>query len=123
MSGNIYEYVVGGPRPTSYIACINPIGLSEAILGAEVRVPTLEGAVLLNVPPGVSTGTRLRIGGKGVGRSGRSGQSKGDLYVILKVVTPPAVDSEFKSALENWSKRQHFDPRAGWRGSRGGEWS
>ncbi len=62
-----------------------PITLDEAVLGARVRVPTLEGAVDLSLPPGVNTGRTLRLRGKGA-PDGTGGS--GDLYVTLKVVLP-----------------------------------
>lgn len=87
-----------------------PISLSEAVLGGQVRVPTIDGAVLLTIPANVSSGQRLRIPGKGV--PSRGGGSRGDEYVLLKVIVPKVIDPEFKSAVEAWSKRQPFDPRA-----------
>jgi DnaJ-class molecular chaperone len=93
-----------------------PISFNEALLGGDVKTPTVDGSVILKIPPGVSTGMRLRVAGKGI-----SGSSKrGDQYVVLKVVMPPNVDSDLKQAIESWSKRQSFDPRADWIGSRGG---
>lgn len=93
-----------------------PISLSEAVLGAQVKVPTIEGSVLLKIPPGVSSGSRLRLAGKGV----PAGEGKrGDEYVTLKIMVPPHVDEEFKQAVESWNQRQTFDPRAGWSGSQG----
>ena len=87
-----------------------PISVSEAILGTEVKVPSLEGSLLLKVPPGVSSGQRLRVSGMGVPdlKDGK----KGDQYVILKIVLPQAFDPEFKREVEAWSRRQPFDPRA-----------
>ena len=90
-----------------------PISLSEAVLGGEVKVPTIDGNVLLKIPPGVSSGTRMRIAGMGVPGVGK----RGDEFVVLKIVTPPAIDADFKAAVESWSKRQTFDPRAKWGGA------
>jgi DnaJ-class molecular chaperone len=94
-----------------------PISVSEALLGGEVRVPTVDGAILLKIPPAVSSGTRLRMAGKGVPQPGGR---RGDQYAVLKIMVPPEIDADFKQAVEAWSKRQHFDPRAGWAGARGG---
>lgn len=95
-----------------------PISIAEAIVGGEVKVPTIDGSVLLKIPPGVSSGARLRISGKGVVQTG-SGK-RGDQYVVLKLISPPNIDADLKQAVESWSKRQPFDPRAGWIGARGG---
>ena len=87
-----------------------PISVSEAILGGEIKVPTIDGSILLKVPSGVSSGQRLRVPGKGV--PGHKGTKRGDQFVILKIMTPPTVDPAFKEAVAEWSKRQSFDPRA-----------
>lgn len=92
-----------------------PISFVEAILGAEIKVPTIDGAVLLRIPAGVAAGTRLRIAGKGVSAAGK----RGDQYVVVKVMVPHRVDSDLKEAVESWSKRQTYDPRADWAGSLG----
>lgn len=93
-----------------------PLSISEAVLGGEVKIPTVDGSVLLKIPAGVSNGARLRVTGKGVG--GANGK-RGDLYTVVKVTMPPNVDDEFKAAVEAWKQRQDYDPRAGWSGSRG----
>lgn len=70
-----------------------PITLSEAMLGGEVEIPTLEGKkVRVRVPAGVKVGQKLRLGGKGVSR-GKSGGA-GDLYAHLQVVLPNEADRE-----------------------------
>ena len=62
-----------------------PITFAEAVLGTDLRVPTLDGAVTLRVPPGTPSGRTLRARGKGVVR--RDGQA-GDLLVTVEVVVP-----------------------------------
>ena len=79
-----------------------PISFDEAILGAEVKVPTIDGSVLLKIPPGVSSGARLRVTGKGVTVDGQ----RGDQFVVLKIMVPPGVDADLKQALESWNKRR-----------------
>jgi len=64
--------------------------LYEAVLGAKVRVPTLDGSVELNLPPGVDTGKALRLKGKGL-------YGDGDLYVNLRVVLPPGGDPDLEA--------------------------
>lgn len=63
-----------------------PITVGEAIRGASVLVPTLEGTVRLKIPPGTQTGQRLRLRGKGITRRGTSG----DLYAEVVVQVPTA---------------------------------
>ena len=67
-----------------------PIALYEAVLGAKVRVPTLDGSVELNLPPGVDTAKALRLKGKGL-------YGEGDLYVNLRVVMPPGGDPDLEA--------------------------
>ncbi len=67
-----------------------PITLYEAVLGAKVRVPTLDGPVELNLPPGVDTAKALRLKGKGL-------YNDGDLYVNLRVVMPPGGDPDLEA--------------------------
>ena len=64
--------------------------LYEAVLGAKVRVPTLDGSVELNLPPGADTGKALRLKGKGL-------YGDGDLYVNLRVVLPPGGDPDLEA--------------------------
>jgi DnaJ-class molecular chaperone len=85
-----------------------PISFAEAILGATIPVPTIEGSGELKVPPGVSTGSRLRIRGKGV--PSRDG-SRGDEIVVLKVMVPKTVDADLRAAVEKWSREHAYDPR------------
>jgi DnaJ-class molecular chaperone len=87
-----------------------PITLSEAINGGSIRVPTLDGNVMLNVPSGVSSGTRLRIRGKGIPNRAKSGE-RGNLYVRMKIVLPPTLDDELKKAVADFEKRHPYDPR------------
>lgn len=67
-----------------------PITLYEAVLGAKVRVPTLDGSVELNLPPGIDTAKALRLKGKGL-------YGDGDLYANLKVVLPPGGDADLEA--------------------------
>lgn len=91
-----------------------PITFTEAVLGTDLRVPTLDGAVTLRVPPGTPSGRVLRARGKGVVR--RDGQA-GDLLVTLDVVVPATVSDEARAALESFAgsmppaAREHLDAR------------
>ncbi|MEU5551698.1 MULTISPECIES: molecular chaperone DnaJ [unclassified Micromonospora] len=91
-----------------------PITFTEAVLGTDLRVPTLDGAVTLRVPGGTPSGRILRARGKGVSR--RDGQT-GDLLVTLDVVVPARVSDEARAALETFAAqtppaaREHLDAR------------
>jgi DnaJ-class molecular chaperone len=85
-----------------------PISLDEAVLGAKVKVPTVDGPVMLSVPKGSSSGKTLRL--KDRGFTGRSGQ-RGDQLVTL-MVDVPAADAELDRFVEGWSGRGRGNPRA-----------
>ena len=80
-----------------------PISIKEAALGGPVRSPTTSGAVMLNVPANATSGTQLRLKGKGVA-------GKGDQIVRLKVVMPKATDAELNAFLKTWEPKD--DPRS-----------
>lgn len=84
-----------------------PVSLPEAILGAEVRVATVDGPVLLVVPAGVSTGARLRIKGKGVPVAG----GRGDQFAVVRIVLPKTIDPELAQFVKQWSERHAYNPR------------
>lgn len=85
-----------------------PISITESVLGGKVDVPTLEGTMTLTVPPGSSSGRKLRLKGKGI--SMPSGQS-GDQYVVLKVVAPQSVSERAAELLKEFGKIEPYDPR------------
>jgi DnaJ-class molecular chaperone len=84
-----------------------PITLYEAVLGAKVRVPTLDGAIELAIPPGTSSGRTLRIKGKGM----PSKDGAGDLYVSARVVLPESGDAELDELMRQWRDKKPYDPR------------
>lgn len=86
-----------------------PVTLQEAVLGGKVQVPTVGGAVMLNVPAGSNTGTSLRLKGRGL-LDRKSGQ-RGDQYVRLKVVLPDVPDDKLKEFLQGWEAGRAQDPR------------
>lgn len=74
-----------------------PITVVEAIRGAAVELPLLEGSVKLRIPPASQTGQKLRLKGKGVVRKGKR---TGDLFVHLQVHVPEELDDETLDKLE-----------------------
>jgi curved DNA-binding protein len=81
----------------------------EAALGATVPVRTLDGTARVRVPPGSSSGRRLRLRGKGM-PGPRGGH--GDLYATVQVLVPRELSAKERSLFEELSKASHFDPRA-----------
>ncbi len=86
-----------------------PVTLSEAVLGGRIKVPTVGGSVMLNVPAGSNTGSTLRLKGRGL-LDRKSGQ-RGDQYVKLKVVLPDKPDDKLKAFLESWETGKAQDTR------------
>lgn len=89
-------------RDKSDIEVELPISIDEAILGAKVQVPTVDGKVTVTVPPNTSSGTRLRLKGRGVPASRPKG-TPGDQYVRLKVVLPDESNEELTEFMREWA--------------------
>jgi curved DNA-binding protein len=87
-----------------------PVTVPEAAHGAEVTLPTFEGPVRLRIPEGASSGTRLRLRGKGL--PDLRGGARGDLYAVVKVVLPPAGE-RLKTAVKALEELYEGDPRSG----------
>jgi DnaJ-class molecular chaperone len=96
-------------RDGDHIRLDLPVSLDEAVLGAKVKVPTVDGAVMLSVPAGSSSGKVLRL--KGRGFTGKSGE-RGDQLVTL-MIDLPADDAELAAFAENWARKGKGNPRAG----------
>ena len=80
----------------------------EAVLGATVSVPTLEGSISLKVPAGTPQGQSLRVRGKGL----PAGAAKrGDLYVEVSIQVPVRVDKEEEELWQELAKKSGFNPR------------
>lgn len=89
-----------------------PITPSEAALGAKVDVPTLnEGNVVMTVPPGTSSGAKLRLRGKGI--PDPKGGAPGDQIVVIKITVPKQLSEEAKSLYEQLAQAAPHSPRAG----------
>ena len=86
----------------------------EAVLGAQLVVPTLSGSVKLKIPAGTNTGKQLRVRGQGLPR--KPGADRGDLYVVLRVEVPMEVTAEERALWEKLSRISSFEPRDGSRG-------
>src|SRR5262249_32797364 len=84
-----------------------PITLYEAVLGAKVRVPTLEGAVELAIPPDTSSGRTFRLKGKGLPAK----DGKGDLLAAVRIMLPEGGDTELEELMRKWRKTKPHDPR------------
>ena len=81
-----------------------PITLKEAVQGAKINIPTLDGMVAVNVPKNTNSGTVLRLKDKGIPK-------QGDLHVKLYISLPDKPDSELMEFVEQWDAGANFDPR------------
>jgi curved DNA-binding protein len=88
-----------------------PVSPWEAALGAEVPVPTLEGTARVKVPPGSSSGRRLRLRGQGM--PGSRGQPAGDLYAEVVIRVPQKLTKKERELFERLASVSRFDPRKG----------
>lgn len=90
-----------------------PLTLYEAALGGKVGVPTIKGAVGLNIPAGSSSGKVLRLKGRGI----ETARKKGDQLVKLSLQMPEQIDDELKGFLTTWQESHSYDPRKTMKGA------
>ncbi|BDQ35224.1 DnaJ C-terminal domain-containing protein [Pseudodesulfovibrio portus] len=84
-----------------------PLAPWEAALGASLRIPTLDGAVEMKIPPGIGSGKKLRIKGRGLG----SGAKKGDQYVRIMIQVPERLSEAERELMEKLRAASEFKPR------------
>jgi DnaJ-class molecular chaperone len=84
-----------------------PITLYEAELGGKVRVPMLDGAVELTIPPKTNSGRTFRLKGKGIAAK----QGTGDLLVTVQIMLPDRSDPEFDELMRKWRDGKPYNPR------------
>ena len=85
-------------REGTDLHCVIPISFTQAALGTEIRVPTLDGEHTLKIPEGVQSGTTMRVRGKGV--PVLNGHGKGDMFVELRVQTPTKLSKRQRELLQ-----------------------
>lgn len=115
-SGDLYLLVELEPHERFRVAGRDlhtdlPVAPWEAALGATITLPTLAGDLSLVVPPGTSSGQKLRLRGKGM--PSPDGEP-GDLYAEVRVVTPRKLSSSERQAWQKLAQESRFDPRAEW---------
>jgi len=112
--GDLYLHIRLRPHPVFTVKGDDlevelPITPWEAVLGARVAAPTIDGKVELTIPPGAKSGQRLRLRGQGLNK--RKG-GRGDEYVRLKIVVPKQVSAEERRLYEELERISRFDPRS-----------
>jgi len=107
--GDLYLEIAVEPHPflkrnESDVELDLPLNLAEAVLGAKVEVPTLDGPVWLSIPPGTSSGKKLRLRGKGIGKPDGT---RGDQLCRIEIVAPKLAPDDQESAklVEELTKR------------------
>jgi curved DNA-binding protein len=90
------------------ITCLLPVTPSEAVLGGAIEVPTLDGLVKMMIPPGVRSGQKLRMGGKGYPVEGE----RGDQIVEIAIVAPKEVTEAERDLYEKLRQMETFNPRS-----------
>ena len=102
-------------REGNDVFCEAPINFCQAVLGASLEIPTIDGKVKYDIPEGTQTGTVFRLRGKGI--PVLNGRGRGDQYVTVVIETPRNLNREQKEALKkfnellddgNYEKRRSF---------------
>jgi DnaJ-class molecular chaperone len=91
-----------------------PVAWYEAVLGAKVNVPTLDGAVELTLPAGKRGNRTLRLRGRGLPAA--NGLPAGDLLVTPRIVLPDEAGDELESLAQRWRDEKPYNPRSGLEG-------
>lgn len=86
-----------------------PISLPEAVLGAKIKVPTIDGSVMMSIAKGTSAGQTLRLAGKGMPK-GKSG-ARGDQLINVQIVLPDDKDGALAKSIGQWAKTHDYRVR------------
>jgi DnaJ-class molecular chaperone len=111
-AGDVLITVSIAPHPTFTLDGANlrldlPITLYEAVLGAKVRVPTLDKPVEITIPAGTNGGRTFRLGGKGFPAK----KGRGDLLATVRIMLPEHSNPELDELMKKWRNQQPYDPR------------
>jgi molecular chaperone DnaJ len=112
--GDLYVVVHVGKHPifgrsgAKNLTVSVPITFAEAALGAQVKVPTLDGPVTVKVPPGTKTGNKVKVRGRGIPSD--NGEP-GALLVTFEVTVPSELNDEQRAAVEALAEKLPENPR------------
>jgi curved DNA-binding protein len=114
--GDFYLHIAFNPHPRFRVDQQDlyfdlPLSPWEAMLGADITVPTLEGEVVLSVPPGSSSGKKLRLRGRGMPHGPGDNAKRGDMYAAVRVDVPAQLTSEERLLVEQLQRTSTFSPR------------
>ncbi|UCD30579.1 MAG: DnaJ domain-containing protein [Planctomycetota bacterium] len=109
-------YIVCKVKPHNYFRRMGndiyldlPISIREAVLGAKIEIPTLEGKTMLTVPPGTAGGTKLRLKNRGVKPAGK--KSRGHQYAVIRIVPPSQPSTRQQEVMRQWAETADDSPR------------
>ena len=86
-----------------------PTTVTEAALGASIEVQTLDGPVMMKIPPGTQSGQTFRLSGKGMPHL--KGEGRGDEFVVVKIALPRNLDERSKQLLRDFERLNPYNPR------------
>ena len=89
-------------REGTSVLCEAPITFTQAVLGAELEIPTIDGKVKYTLPEGTQSGTTFRLKGKGI--PSINGRGRGDQYVTVYIETPRNLNKDQKEALKKFAE-------------------
>ena len=89
-------------REGTSVLCEAPITFTQAVLGAELEIPTIDGKVKYTLPEGTQSGTTFRLKGKGI--PSINGRGRGDQYVTVYIETPKNLNKEQEEALKKFAE-------------------
>jgi molecular chaperone DnaJ len=111
-AGDLYVTIQVLPHPLfrrdgDDLACTVPVAVHEAVLGARVEVPALDGVARISLPPGTQGGRRFRVSGRGF----PTAAGAGDLVVEVRIVLPPSIDERSQELIREFGRRNPSDVR------------
>lgn len=118
-------YIITKIRPHPFferkgddLYCEVPISMSEAVLGAKIEIPTIDGMASMVIPAGTNSGQIFRLKGKGVPHL--KGGTRGDQYCSVKIIGPKVIDDKTRELFRELSRLHPENPRSSitYRGSR-----
>ena len=112
--GDLYLTIHIAPHPKFRVVGSNievdvPVTPWEAALGGEITVPLIDGTARITLPPGITTGKKIRVKGKGLAGKG---EPSGDLYATVKIVVPDKLSTKEKKLFQELAEISQFKPRA-----------
>jgi molecular chaperone DnaJ len=112
-TGDLYVTIQVAPHPVfrregDDLLCTMPVAVQEAVLGARIEVPSLDGSIRLNLPPGTQGGRRFRAKGRGFPTAAGGA---GDLIAEVRIVLPSTIDERSRELIREFGRLNREDVR------------